>query len=113
MQTMASDKAVTTVKVRIDAESDVEKKHSVNVFQDTMDEILDERVNLDDIEFEMDNGVADIEFTLDDEPGYRQEAHKEIVDGLVSRVISHPGKGNLVDYRSNRMEIEEDEGGEE
>lgn len=104
---MTDTKVITTFEAKVDAESAIEIKQSVSLLQDTMDDIHDERVTLDEVEFEVEDGHAEFEFRLEDDNGYKQDTHKGIISSAIGRVLDHPGNGNLIDYSSNRVETEE------
>lgn len=106
---MTDSIAKTRFDSKVDAESSIESQTAVNILQDTMEDIADERATLEDVEFKIEDGKAHFSFQLNDDNGYKQETHKEIVSNAIERVIEHPGNGNMVDYASNRIEVDEDE----
>lgn len=109
---MTNTIAKTTFEAKVDAESSIETQTAVSLLDETMEDIADERVTLEDVSFLIEDGHAEFTFLLEDDAGYKQETHKDIVSDAIQRVIEHPGNGNLVDYRSNRIETEEEDADE-
>lgn len=90
-----------------------EVKEAVDIINTVVEMVREERLEISESSFELEDGECEFDFTLGPEKGYKHDKQQRIAFEAAELVKSHPGYNCCFSYDTQVEEVDDEEEDEE